>query len=175
MRRPKARLTPEAPEAPPRHGPQGRPRSTRVDTLAAGPACTGAGGDALTRWIGIRLLEISHGTTSCGTRTRERLRLAGADRSRMGARLEPFPRSRDGASGERRMPGISGQRAVSRAWLGACLSPPPGAWEQPAPVLAGAGVCGLAASARAVGVSLVRTVQRSWGFVPIPPPMWCTA
>jgi len=24
-------------------------------------------------------------------------------------------------------------------------------------------------------VSLVRTVQRSWGFVPIPPPMWCTA
>src|SRR5215471_1740116 len=99
------------------------------------------------------LLEVYDGTTSCGRRARARLRLAGADRSRMGARLEPFPRSSDGASRERGMSAIPGQRAVSRARLGACLSPPPGAREGPPPLLAGTGVCRLAAGAAPAGVS----------------------
>jgi hypothetical protein len=96
-------------------------------------------------------LQVTHEAGAlAGTRARDLLRLAGAGRSGMGIRLEPFPRSGDGASSERGMSAIYGQRAVSRAWLGACLSPPPGTWEQPAAVLAGAGVCRLEAAAAGV-------------------------
>src|SRR6266568_3429705 len=73
----------------------------------------------------------------------------------MGARLEPFSRSGDGAPGERRMPPLHGQHTVSRPGLGAHLSPPPGARERPAAVLAHPRLNWLAAGTAAAGVSLL--------------------
>src|SRR5215831_13027191 len=111
----------------------------------------------------MRILEVSHGTTSCGRRARDRLRLAGAYRSRMGARLEPFPGSGDGAPSERGMSAVYGECPVSRAGLGACLSAPPDARKRPAAILAHPRLRRLGAGAAPAVASL--TPAHAWDVV----------